>query len=168
MGVYDDWKQPQLQAEASRRGLSAGGTNAEIAARLDEWDATHPDDDLLNDEAPAGPDATAADLNPPAAPAAAPAPPVAPPPSAAEPPAPMFETSFNPSGAKPKGTFETSFPCSGELSTGMHNEYREQAYVRALAAGLTPRGGLAGVSRTAFRDVNGARHAVYQVVLQRQ
>ena len=160
MGVYEDWKQPQLQAEASRRGLSAGGTNAEIAARLEESDqqmaaadrAAVSDDDLLGDDTPTVP-------APSDAPAAAPVTPVTAPPPAAEP---------TPVVAKPKGPFETSFPCSGELSTGMHNEYRERAYAQALAEGLMPRGGLAGVSRTAFRDINGARHAVYQVVLQRQ
>lgn len=161
MGVYDDWKQPQLQAEASKRGLSAGGTNAEIAARLDEWDAAHPDDDLLNDDS-AGADANAADLTPPAAPAAAPGTPVTAPPPAAEP------ASTPAAPAKPAKSYVTSFPCHGELSTGMHNEYREQAYARALAAGLTPRGGLAGVSRIDFRNIDGARHAVYEVVLQRQ
>jgi len=162
MGVYDDWKQPQLQAEASKRGLSAGGSNDEIKARLEEWDATHPDEDLLSD-APAeqGSDGVASPA-PSVAPAAAPGTPVTAPPPAAD------SDTVREAPKPPPKFYETTFPCSGELSTGMHNEYREQAYARALAAGLAPRGGLAGVSRVDFRNVDGARHAVYQVVLQRQ
>lgn len=135
MGKYDDWKQPQLQAEASKRDLSAGGSNAEIIARLEEWDAAHPDEDLLDnppDDSPLQDEDTAKE--------------------APKPPAKSYETSFS---------------CPGELSTGMHNEYREQAYARALAEGLSPRGGMAGVSRTGFKDIDGRRHAVYSVVLAR-
>lgn len=149
MGTYDGWKQPQLQAEASKRGLSAGGSNDEIAARLEEWDAAHPggDEDLLGDDTPP--------VQSPTAPAAATQPDE--PTNKAAPAAPVRQGK----------TFETSFPCPGELSTGMHTEYRQQAYARALAAGLTPRGGLAGVSRINFAEVDGQRHAVYSVVLSR-
>lgn len=148
MGAYDGWKQPQLQAEASKRGLSAGGSNDEIIARLEEWDAAHPgDEDLLGDDTPPA-EAPAA----PAAPAAA---------------ARVDDTAVAAAPPRQGKTYETSFPCPGELSTGMHTEYRQQAYARALAAGLTPRGGLAGVSRIRFSEVDGQRHAVYSVVLSR-
>ena len=147
MGTYDDWKQPQLQAEASRRGLSAGGSNAEIIVRLEEWDAAHPggDEDLLG-----GDDTPSTEPTPP------------PPPVAQN-----DEATVAAAPARPGKAYVTSFPCPGELSTGMHTEYRQQAYARALAAGLAPRGGLAGVSRTGWTEVDGQRHAVYSVVLSR-
>jgi hypothetical protein len=40
---YTEWKLADLQAECRDRGLSANGTKADLAARLDQYDAEHPE-----------------------------------------------------------------------------------------------------------------------------
>lgn len=40
---YAEWKLADLQAECRDRSLSSSGTKAELAARLDQWDAEHPE-----------------------------------------------------------------------------------------------------------------------------
>lgn len=171
MGLYSDWKQPQLQAEASKRTLSAAGTNAEIIARLeqDDLERANASDDLLNDLEPAAPV-----VPPQVAPVAEPQltiQPAAPgQPAGPQPPIQMYylpAPTPEPVAPPVAKTHEVTYPCHNELSTGMHEENRLRAYHDTIAAGLSPRGGLGGVSRTGFRQVDGARHAVYEVLLQR-
>jgi hypothetical protein len=40
---YIEWKLADLQQECRDRQLTSSGTKAELAARLDAWDAEHPD-----------------------------------------------------------------------------------------------------------------------------
>jgi len=154
VGAYDDWRQPQLQAEAGRRGLSAGGSNEEIKARLEDDDdkqriaALLGDDDEPDTETPA-----AQPSSPPAA-----APPAAPPESEA--------TQAEP--APPLHEYTARYECRGELSTGTHEDNRYRAYEQAIRDGYIPRGGLSAVYRSGFEQVNGVRHAVYKVTLKKQ
>ena len=136
MGVYDDWRQPQLQAEAAKRGLSGGGSNDEIKARLEQDDDEKRITQLLGDDTP-GPTPTQ------------PATPPAPDPEAtqAEPKPPMHE-------------YTARFECHGELSTGTHEDNRYRAYNEAIREGYVPRGGLAGVYRSGFETVNKDRKSV--------
>jgi len=150
VGVYDDWRQPQLQAEAAKRGLSGGGSNDEIKARLEQDDDEQRIKQLLGDGDGGEPDAQPA--SPPAATSAAPPEPEA---TQAEPTPPPKE-------------YTAKFECRGELSTGTHEDNRFRAYDQAVRAGHTPRGGLAAAYRSGFEDVNGVRHAVYKVTLTKQ
>lgn len=153
MGVYDDWRQPQLQAEAAKRGLSGGGSNDEIKARLEQDDDEQRIKQLLGDgdepstEPPAAEPAKAGQT-PPAAPD----------------PEPTNKDEPNP----PLKEYTAKFECRGELSTGTHEDNRLRAYDQAVRAGHTPRGGLAAAYRSGFEDVNGVRHAVYKVTLTKQ
>lgn len=159
MGIYDGWKQNQLQAELSSRQLSAAGTNEELKARLEENDT---ENDLLK----------GLDVQPPAA--ADPAPPVAADPEMAE-----FLTwkqqraaaaTPNPvesPGRSPRGTYVVKYGVRGELSTSMHEDNRQRAYDDAIAAGYTPRGGLAGVCRIGWDRTGGKNDAIYEVMLTR-
>ena len=163
MGLYDEWKQQQLQAEASKRGLSAGGSNAELVARLEEHDA---DQDLLG----------LATGEPTAAPVATP--PAAVPP-AVDPDYAEF-LAWKQNKAKDAAAAETAraaidptarsyiarYPVRGELSTSMNEDNRMRAYQEAIDAGLAPRGGMAGVCRIGWE--HGQSIAVYEVILQRQ
>lgn len=40
---YTEWKLADLQQEAADRGLPTSGTKADLAARLEQWDADNPD-----------------------------------------------------------------------------------------------------------------------------
>jgi len=145
--VYDDWKQPQLQAEAGKRGLSAGGSNDELKARLEDDDDKQRIAALLGDDEP--------DTEPPAAGQT---------PPAAPDPEPTNKDEPNP----PLKEYTAKFECRGELSTGTHEDNRLRAYDQAVRAGHTPRGGLAAAYRSGFEDVKGVRHAVYKVTLTKQ
>lgn len=147
MGVYDDWKQPQLQAEAGKRGLSAGGSNDELKARLEDDDDKQRIAALLGDDEP--------DTEPPAAGQTPPA-------------APDPESTSKDAPDPPLKEYTAKFECRGELSTGTHEDNRLRAYDQAVRAGHTPRGGLAAAYRAGFEDVNGVRHAVYKVTLTKQ
>lgn len=156
MGQYDGWKQQQLQAEASSRGLSAAGSNAELTERLEQHDAMVGNEpDLLGDDTPPVPAAPQ-----PVAVSVAAAPQIqyvmqVPPPAPPEPP------------AKEK-TFRVEYEVRGELSTAIHLDNRERAYQAAIDAGKLPRGGLAGVCRVGWRKVpGGTKLAIYEVLLQR-
>jgi hypothetical protein len=145
--VYDDWKQPQLQAEAGKRGLSAGGSNDELKARLEDDDDKQRIAALLGDDEP--------DTEPPAAGQTPPA-------------APDPESTGKDAPDPPLKEYTAKFECRGELSTGTHEDNRLRAYDQAVRAGHTPRGGLAAAYRSGFEDVNGVRHAVYKVTLTKQ
>lgn len=152
MGLYDEWKQNQLQAELSSRSLSAAGSNEELRARLEENDAN----DLLKDDEPAA------------------APPAATDPEMAEflawkqQRATAAPTAAEPPAQPPRGTFTVKYPVRGELSTSMHEDNRQRAYDDAIAAGHAPRGGLAGVARTGWDRTHGKNDAIYEVLLARQ
>jgi hypothetical protein len=151
--VYDDWRQPQLQAEAGKRGLSAGGSNDEIKARLEQDDDEKRIAALLGDD-------TAPPETSPAQPASQPTatPPAAPP----EPAATQAEPT------PPPHEYTARYECRGELSTGTHEDNRFRAYEQAIRDGYVPRGGLSAVYRSGFETVNGVRHAVYKVTLKKQ
>jgi hypothetical protein len=146
--VYDDWKQAQLQAEAGKRGLSAGGSNEEIKARLED------DDDKKRIAALLGDD-DEPDAEPPASPATTTQPTAPPESESAEPEPPLKE-------------YTARYECRGELSTGTHEDNRQRAYDQAVRDGYIPRGGLAAAYRSGFETVNGVRHAVYKVTLKKQ
>lgn len=161
MGIYDGWKQNQLQAELSSRQLSAAGSNDELKARLEENDA---ENDLLkglDGQPPATPGPTSAAVDPEemaeflawkqqrSAPAAASNPDETP-------------------GRSPRGTYIVKYPVRGELSTSMHEDNRQRAYDDAITAGHTPRGGLAAVCRIGWDRTGGKNDAIYEVTLTRQ
>jgi len=152
MGVYDGLKQGELQAMCEARGLSKAGANADMMARLEEADATSLLDEALGvDQPPVPLEPVRPAIAPPQEFVVAAAPtPAAP---------PVVESSAR--------TYTVIFPCPGELSTGMHEEYRLRAYQEAISAGKVPRGGLAAASRTGWKNHNGYRHAVYEVILAR-
>lgn len=67
---------------------------------------------------------------------------------------------------KPRmSTFVTLFPCPGELSTGVHQEYCERTIARAQADGYATRG---VACRIDFTVKEGKRYAVYEVNLARE
>jgi hypothetical protein len=68
--------------------------------------------------------------------------------------------------AKKKETsFITMFPCPGELSTGVHQEYCDRTIARAQAEGHEIRG---VAHRIDFTNKDGKRYAVYEVHLARE
>jgi hypothetical protein len=169
MGLYDGWSQAQLQAACKDRELSAGGSNAEMTARLEEFDANQ----LLGGDEPKP---ASAQPDPPAEGAAdalaradeasdrddelhmATAPPPVDPPKG---------NGLQTRVASEQNLYRIAFSCPSELSTGLHEDFRLRAYNQAIEAGKTPRGGLAGVHRTGFSVINGVRHAIYAVSLRR-
>lgn len=150
MGMFDGMKQQELQAECAKRELPAGGSNAEMIARLDQYEAEQLLGDGEDEATPAPPGlaqkAPEVDV-------------LMPPPVFEEPP----KLEQNTSG----GPFTVAFPCEGELSTGMHEDFRMRAYNTAVAKGKVPRGGLAAAFRIGFRQISGTRCAIYEVALRK-
>ena len=161
MGVYDGKHKEELQEIARTRGLAVSGTNPELTARLEQYDTEHAgDDDLLTglDNPPPPPPAEPSTPPQTAAPASAPNPsPAAPAQPAAAPDEP----------APPPKTIDYTYPCPGELSTGVHEDNRVRAYHQAVTDGYIPRGGLAGVHRSGWAQKGDGRHAVYTVTLRK-
>jgi hypothetical protein len=154
MGAYEGKFKAELQSLASSRGLSASGTNEDLVARLEEWDTEHADDLLSEIESGSTPKAAA--TAPPAPAATAPA--------AAAPPAPPAD----PYAVKsPPGAYRTRFEVGTELSTGMHQEYQQRTFARAVEAGHIPRGGMAGARRVEFINEGGTRYAIYEQVIRK-
>lgn len=161
MGMFDGMKQPELQQACRDRQipLPSGASNADLVRLLDAYEASLLSDlgesvvEVASRPVPV-PDGDTGDAPPPPAPA--PATPAAP---------EATETATDPTPVLSR--FEMVYPCPALLSTEQHESLRYLAYDRAVAAGHQPKGGLAGVSRTGFRDIDGVRHAVYTVVLRK-
>lgn len=156
MSAYEGLLKEQLREEAGRRGLPVSGTNEELVARLEQHDLES--DPLLEaaareNQAPAAPSQLS-----PASPATTTPPSVVPDVPGVSEAAPEATT----------GLFTTTFPCTGELSTGVHHENMERTYQQAVDAGFSPRGGVGGAHRIRFEnDKNGRRVAVYGIHVRR-
>src|SRR5688572_9890503 len=151
---YSTMPKSELQELCRARELPVSGTNVDLIARLEGWDAKQgqpeDDDDLLNEieredqetgEPPADQGSVVAKMTATT--------------SAQRPAAKMPELGPEIVQTQPQAdrrmatptTFEIAFAMSGrELSTGLHQDYQKRAYDEAVAAGHQPRGGLAGSS----------------------
>lgn len=128
----------QLKEEATKRKLATSGTNEELIDRIRQHDLDH-DDDPLGEDHESKPDS-----GPPA----------------------VKDAEAEAKPAEPKPTsYVTMFPCPGELSTGVHQEYCDRTIARAQADGHQIRG---VAHRIAFTEKEGKRYAVYEVHLARE
>lgn len=133
--IYQGMIKEQLRELAGKRGLPVSGTNEELIERLATWDE---EADPLLDESLVQ--------------------------SGEQLPEPADNNNVEVNPRMPIVAFETTFPCPGELSTGVHLEYLERTHRRAVEAGHRPRGqGAMAAARTGWRMVNGERHAVYSI-----
>lgn len=151
----------QLRDECGKRSLPVSGTNPDLIDRLNAYEASNPANidpaDLLG-----GDDDEPAPYTPPAPEVLVTDP--TPAPIVAD-PAPVVEPPADPR-ILPGNRFEMLFPCRNELSTGVHEENLLALWQEAAEAGYNPRGGAYGGYRTGFRDVKGARHAVYEISIR--
>lgn len=161
MGMFDGYKQAELQQACKERDLPASGSNAEMIDRLEQYELLN-QDDKGEIEIKVEP---AVDLDTPTAPPVVIPP--APPQSDPNPPVPPVDTADGGPVEAPR-TLEVAFPCPAELSTGLHLEFARRAAEQARAQGHTPKGGDGGAHRTGWRVIDGVRHAVYEVHLRRR
>lgn len=160
---YEKWQQAALKEELASRQLPTSGTNPELAARLRDSDtAAAASDDLLGGTppppapAPAQPQTAGLQIQPEV------------PPAPLGPPQVVNMADPNPP-AEPARTYLARYEFRGDLSTSQHEDNRHRAYNEAIGKGLTPRGGLAGVSRIGMEaGPGGAQIAVYEVLLRRK
>lgn len=151
MGVFDTLKQAELQQACKDRELPAGGTNAEMVARLEEYEAS-----LLDDEGEASVDPVVANLLPPGSVTT----------SGTE--GVQMDKLYMPEPPEQPRSYVVTFPApGGVLPTDVHEQNRLNAYQQAITAGHVPRGGLAGVYRSGWTAIDGVQHAVYTVALRR-
>lgn len=160
---YDDMKKPELQKLARERKLPTSGTNDELIARLEQYDnqqaqpADEPDLTALGDdpEQPAGEGTSAG-------------------------PASDTDTSGAATPSEPSGVdsgegtvgvpvrdrggvFRTEFKLNGDLSDGIHQDYRRQVVEQAKAAGHRPVEGTAGARLVGVEARIDGQYAIYQI-----